>query len=177
MNANNRQITCLNQSSLKPLARCYLDNQIVGAPPLSASLWRCRTLMQREMGILNGSFFTLPISRSLSSFISLCLVLSLSHLHTLRNKVLSGFRNSETLCWIIVSDNIVDLNFHSYEHNWQEHTWACTLKNNIEICIFPCSIIPPESVIAHLYVPFTIVKVNSEFLFVAFIHSNMEIYP
>lgn len=89
MNANNRQITCLNQSSLKPLARCYLDNQIVGAPPLSASLWRCRTLMQREMGILNGSFFALPISLSLP--LSLRASFSLSHLHTLRNKVLCGF--------------------------------------------------------------------------------------
>lgn len=89
MNANNRQITCLNQSSLKPLARCYLDNRIVGAPPLSASLWRCRTLMQREMGILNSSFFALPIS--LSFPLSLCASFSLSHICTHLGTKSSGF--------------------------------------------------------------------------------------
>lgn len=92
---------------------------------------------------------------SLSLFLYLSLPSSLSHICThlgTKSSVASPeSRNSETLCWIIVSDNIVDLIFHSYEHNRQEHTWACTLKNNIEICIFPWPIIPPESVIAHMF--------------------------
>lgn len=137
MNANNRQITCLNQSSLKPMGRCYLDNQIVGAPPLSASLRRCRTLMQREMGILNGSFFALPISLSRSFSCPLSVPVSfLSHLHTLMNKVLSGFSRELQFKDLMLNDCFRQYPWFDLPELWAQfvaHTWARSVQSHDRI--------------------------------------------